>query len=49
MRVQLLIFCAEAAARSRVLHPLRADGRVMRDAARAGARVIVDVDPMQLL
>ncbi len=48
-RVQLLIFCVDAGARSRVLSPLHADGRVMRDAARAGARVIVDVDPMQLL
>jgi primosomal protein N' (replication factor Y) len=48
VRIQLLVFCADATSRSRVLAPLRADGRVMRDAARAGARVVVDVDPMQL-
>jgi len=48
-RVHLLVFAKDVATRAALLAPLRQDPAFLRAASRARARVIVDVDPMQML
>ncbi|MDP2345123.1 MAG: primosomal protein N' [Deltaproteobacteria bacterium] len=47
-RVQLLVFAKDASTRSLLLHPLRRS-EFSKAAQRANARVVVDVDPVQML
>lgn len=48
-RVQLLVFAATAAVRSVLMQPLRSPGDFSKSAQRARARVVIDVDPVQML
>ncbi len=48
-RVQLLVFAKDAATRALLLQPLRRHSEFSKSALRASARVVVDVDPAQML
>jgi primosomal protein N' (replication factor Y) len=48
-RVQLLLFAADTATRARLLSPLRPEGALHQRLARTGCRVVVDVDPGNML
>ena len=48
-RVQLMVFAVDVATRTRLLAPLRTDQRLIKSLSNSGARVVVDVDPVNML
>jgi primosomal protein N' (replication factor Y) len=48
-RVQLLVFAHDVPTRQRLLLPLRSDAALGKSMANSGARVVVDIDPVNML